>query len=289
MFDAAAGKDAAIDVGAGALGQGVVGMSGIQQRDDAGGAQHGVIGRIGGDDSSGPHVFGVFGEGGHGRADLAAQLRPHLGEETQAGIGGLHGKIMRPDFQQRRRQAVDGVVLHRPHRMATGIGDFQSVIHGGLFSGIDTQIDAAAFFVDAAPAAFVDGEFGVDQGAVFGHQMTGTIERRAFLAAGQRHFQGAARLEAFALEAHQHIDPDRGLGFVVGGAAAVEIAVFFDEGERIAAPVLAFGFHHIQVRQQQHGLGPGVTARQHRHQATFLRVGGRHNQVQIRLRVSGAA
>ena len=48
--------------------------------------------------------------------------------------------------------------------------------------------------------------------------------------------------------------------FMSDGAAAIEIATFLDQGEGIAGPVLALGFHHIEMGQQQDRLGLRVAA-----------------------------
>ena len=61
----------------------------------------------------------------------------------------------------------------------------------------------------------------------------------------------------------------------------IEIAVLLDQGERIAGPVLAPGFHHIQMAKQQDGLGLWIAAMQNRHQAAFLGMAGRGEGMQV--------
>ncbi len=49
-------------------------------------------------------------------------------------------------------------------------------------------------------------------------------------------------------------DPDGGLGFVVAGAAAVEVAVLFGEDEGIERPVFALGFDDVGVGEEEERL-----------------------------------
>ena len=90
---------------------------------------------------------------------------------------------------------------------------------------------------------------------------------------------------AFLLEADHRVREHRGHGLVVGRAARVEEAVFFDELERIALPVGAIGFDHVDVREQQQRASsfaslPGSTAIE----IAVLRPVGRHDDVQLRRR-----
>jgi hypothetical protein len=57
--------------------------------------------------------------------------------------------------------------------------------------------------------------------------------------------------EPFICTSNQVGDPDGGLGFVVARAAAVEVAVALNELKWIHAPVFAFGFDNIGVREKQ--------------------------------------
>ena len=75
----------------------------------------------------------------------------------------------------------------------------------------------------------------------------------SLLAAGERHDEVALRLEAALLFQTQHeIEKHGGHRLVVGGAAAIEEAVFLDELERIALPIGALRIHDVDVREQQH-------------------------------------
>jgi hypothetical protein len=103
-----------------------------------------------------------------------------------------------------------------------------------------------------APAAFIQGVLGVDETALVLEEPLDAVERTAaFLVGGERNDEVAVRLEPFALEANEIGDPDRGLGLIVACAAAVEVAVLLDEGERVHAPVFALRLDDVRVGEQQ--------------------------------------
>ena len=104
---------------------------------------------------------------------------------------------------------------------------------------------------------------------------------RGFLAAGERELDAALGVIAARLEARQHIHPDGIHGLHVGDTASVEIAVLLDEGERIARPVRPLGLDHVQMAEQEHGLGFRRGAVQHRHQAAFPGMLGHREQGDI--------
>ena len=87
--------------------------------------------------------------------------------------------------------------------------------------------------------------------------------------------------EFLARVADQRVDPDRRLGLVVHGAARIERAVLLHEHERIARPVLAFRFHHVDMRQQQHRPCLRVGAREHGEQSAFLGMVGRGEHLRL--------
>ena len=198
------------------------------------------------------------------------------------------GKSIGADLRQPRRQPVDGIVRHGPRGMAARIGHFQLVVLGKFLRRLDGHHQGLAVGVQPPAAAFVQREFRIDQVALMGGKPARAIEGGGgFLAAGQRHLDGAAVLEAFLLQPHHGVHPGRDLGLHVGGAAAVEIAILLDEGEGIAGPVGALGFHHIDMAQQQNGLGLGIAARQHRHQPAFLGMAGDGEVMQVGVRIAG--
>jgi hypothetical protein len=172
--------------------------------------------------------------------------------------------------------------------MAAGIGHFQLVVLGEFLCRLDGEDQRLAAGIQPAAAAFVKSEFGVDQCTLMAGQPARAVEcGRCLLAAGQRHLDASARLEAFFLQPDHRVDPGRDLGLHVGGAAAVEIAILLDQGERIARPVLALGFHHVEMAQQQHGLGLGIAAVQDRHQPALLGMIGDAEGMQVGIGIAG--
>src|SRR3546814_13436476 len=83
------------------------------------------------------------------------------------------------------------------------------------------------------------------------------------LATGQRQLDAATRYIALAAIAHQVVGEHRRHRLVIADTARIEPAVFLHQGERIALPVGAFGFHHIDMRQQQQRLEAGIAAAPH--------------------------
>ena len=100
----------------------------------------------------------------------------------------------------------------------------------------------AAYRLCLPAAAFVQAELGVDELAVILDQPLDAVVVAALLIGGQRENDVALGHEVLLLHAQQVGDEDRGHRLVVGGAAAVEVAVLFDELERIeiGRPVFAF-------------------------------------------------
>src|SRR5215472_19020343 len=76
----------------------------------------------------------------------------------------------------------------------------------------------------------------------------------AFFVCRERNDDVAVGLEPFFFVLNQVGEPDGGLGFVVAGAAAVEIAVALVELERVHAPVFALGFYHVGMGEQENAL-----------------------------------
>ncbi len=123
---------------------------------------------------------------------------------------------------------------------------------------------------------------------VLGQEHRAVAARAAgFLAAGQRHLDGVLGLIALLLETDHRIGPDRRLRLVVRGAAAIEIAAFLDQGEGIAAPILALGLDHVEMGQQQNRLGLGVGTLQLDDDAAGLGLlGRRHEEVDVGILVA---
>src|SRR5215472_3936586 len=90
---------------------------------------------------------------------------------------------------------------------------------------------------------------------MIGEEPVHTIEGPAALfIGGERDDDVAIGLEPLFFILNQVGEPDGGLGFVVAGAAAVEIAVALVELKRVHAPVFALGFYHVGMGEQENGL-----------------------------------
>ena len=109
---------------------------------------------------------------------------------------------------------------------------------------------------------------------VLDQPLDAVVRAAAFFVGGERHDDVAVRPVSFPLVANQVGDPDGRLGFVVGGATAVEISILFDESKRIHAPVFPLGLDHIGVGQKQNRFEPARAVVPH---------------YQVRLRGNGAA
>ena len=127
-------------------------------------------------------------------------------------------------------------------------------------------------------AALVDGQSGIDEMAMGFHQPFDTVEVAAFLVGGQGQNQISIGFEAFLLQPDQVRRQMRRHGLVVTRAPAVEVAVLFEEDERIERPVFALRFDDIQVRQEQDrpaGAGAAIP----RNEVAFPRIGSEHLNV----------
>src|SRR5450631_306540 len=89
---------------------------------------------------------------------------------------------------------------------------------------------------------------------VFQQPVDPAVGAAAFFVGGEGYDDVAIGFEAFLFVADHVGDPDGGLGLVVAGATAVEVAVLLDELERVHVPVFAFGFDDVGVGQEQDGL-----------------------------------
>ena len=279
-----AGKDAAIDDGAGALRQRVGGVAAVEHRRNAGGAQRGMQAAVVVEQRHrGFERVAVGGGAGHGLHGLAHRAAARGSGAREKGAGGVvqfGGKLVRAQPQQRIGQLIDRVVADGNRAVAARVAGFDAIILRRLFADLHAHRGqmpafAQAFAVGHAAAAFIDGKFGIDQIAPVLGQPVGAIERTAgFLAAGQRQFQCAAQLHVPGFEPRHGVDPDRGHRLVIKGATGPEIAIFLDQGKRIAGPVGALGLDHVDMRKQQDRFLRVRCAGQHRNQPAIARVFG---------------
>ena len=97
----------------------------------------------------------------------------------------------------------------------------------------------------------VEHEFSVDERALVLQQPVDAVRAAALLIRREREDDVAVRAEPLLLHADERGHHDGVAVLHVLRAAAVEIAVFFDELEGIGSPVLAPGLHHVEVPDQQ--------------------------------------
>ena len=168
--------------------------------------------------------------------------------------------------------------------MTTGIGHFELIVDRQLLGGLNLEGDPMAFGVKFAAGAFVQGELGIQQVTVVLRQPLRTVKlTAAFLTTGEGELERTRRHVVLGAQAHEEVRPDRGLGFVVERAACVEVAVLLDQRERIARPVLALGFDHVDVREQQDRLAVHVTTWVRRDEHAVFRVRGVGQEMQVAL------
>jgi len=130
-----------------------------------------------------------------------------------------------------------------------------------LFAGLNLQSDRLFIPIEFAARAFVERKQCIqDFGLSLGQPFDAVEDCRRFFAAGERKFDAAARLETLFPVTDQAVGEDRRHRFVVARPTRVEPAFFLDQLERIALPILALGFHDVDMREQQNGLGQRVAA-----------------------------
>ncbi len=129
-------------------------------------------------------------------------------------------------------------------------------------------------------------ELGIDQRAIVLQEPVDAVGRpQALLVCGERH-EIARRGEAFLPQPDQRRYPDRRLCLVIGGAAAVEVAILLLEHERIDGPVFLARVDDIDVGEQEYGLGRVGAAEPRdeivliRFSAENLHIGGRKPGIQ---------
>jgi hypothetical protein len=166
--------------------------------------------------------------------------------------------------------------------VASRVGHLQLEVLVELLVHLQVQPDGLALRILPAAAALVEREARIDQVMLVLGQVFRAIEGLGrLLATGERKFHRPARPEALLLETDQGVGPNGGLGLVVRRPPGEEIAVLLHQGEGITGPVLALGLHHVDMGQQQHGLGLRVAARIDRHQAALLGMLGDRERVQV--------
>ncbi len=287
--DGFSGQDPAIDRRTGALRQRVGRVARIEHGGHAGGARHGIdAGRI---------RLETLERGGIGRRSeqgvdvrrlvLVAVEPGDLLEVVARRLVQVDGEIEPGQPAQAVGQVVDGVVARRPGAVPAGVRHLEFVGDEHLLADLQAVVDRSALAVELAEAGFVQRKLGVDQRAMLLEQVGHTVERRGddLLVAGQRHDDVAPGHPPLLLEADQVVDVAGRMRLVVDHPASVVEAVLLHELERVARPVLAPGFDHVQVRQQQQRpLLAG--AFQANHQVALGRAAGRHDQAHLGIAVA---
>ena len=134
------------------------------------------------------------------------------------------------------------------------VAHFEAQIEIPLLGGLYLVRDTLAINQNSS-AAFIETVLGVDQFAVILEEpRDAVVWAAAFLVGCERNDDIAIRFVTLAPVADEVGDPDGCLRFVVAGAAAVEVAVLFGEGEGVKAPVFPLGFDDVDVREQENWL-----------------------------------
>src|SRR5882724_9625180 len=154
---------------------------------------------------------------------------------------------------------VDRVVQDWQRAVAAFVVDLEAVVDHVFFA--DLYVVGDFFAIQGlAPAAFVQRILRINQVTVILEQpVDSAVGAAALFVGGEGHDDVAIGFKTFLFVADQVGDPDGGLGFVVAGAAAVEVAVFLDELERVHIPVFALGLDDVGVGEEQDGfVGAGA-------------------------------
>ena len=194
------------------------------------------------------------------------------------------------ELRERLAEAHDGVDARRARAVAAGVRRLQRKVLVDLLARLDLQRNRLAVLVVLPARAFVDRERGVEHFRLRLHQPAHAVEEsraRRLLAAGQGELDVAARRVAFLPVADEAVREDRGHRLVVADAARVEPAVFLDQLEGVALPVLALRLDHVDVREQQDGLDRAVPAAQHGDQRAVFRRLRRRQDLRVLGRDSG--
>ncbi len=131
--------------------------------------------------------------------------------------------------------------------MPAGIQRFELKIHINFFTGLNSREQPLVFVFFEFAAIEIDAIFRIHPVAMFPEQPVHTVGRAALFIGGQRENQIAVRQIAFLFQADEIGNQD-GVAFLhVFRAAAVEIAVFFDEFEWIGGPIRSERFDDVQM------------------------------------------
>src|SRR5579862_3950861 len=160
---------------------------------------------------------------------------------------------------------INRIVGYGQRAVAAGIFHLELVIGVDLFASVDGHHHGLAVLRVDAAAVGIEDVFGVDQIAMIAEQPVDAIGIAALFVGGKRDDDVAIRAIVFLGEANQRGDVDRVAVLHVLRAAAVGVAVFFDELEGIGGPIEAWGFDDVEMADHQdRAVGSGAAkARDH--------------------------
>ena len=151
---------------------------------------------------------------------------------------------MRGQVRQPCGQAVDRVVASRHRAVSAHVADIEAEDRVALLAGLDAVAQRIAP-ADEQVATLVESERRVEQIAMIRDQRLDAkrVGVAVLLVGLQHEHQVAVGHEARLLVENQIRHPRRHQVLVVGGAAAVVVAVALEEGERLDGPV----FHLVSL------------------------------------------
>src|SRR5882724_1375202 len=249
-LDGILGEDAAVHGSGRELWQCVHGVPAFQEGGHTGGAESGVPGRR------------SRGQPLHGFLKTFTSVREvffsgasfdfcHFLEVRSGYFVGLERKSEIGKPLQRSRQAINGVVSDGHGAVAAFVAHLESKIDDVFLTDLQIVGNFLALGF-LAPSAFVESKLGIDKFAVILEEPAHAIVWSATLfVRGESHNDVAVGRKALLLVLNQVGDPDRGLSFIVAGAAAIKETIPLEELKGVHAPVLAFGFDDINVREKE--------------------------------------
>ena len=226
-------------------------MPALEHRRDAARARDPRLELIGLDRVGRRGVVGVGEPGAHLLPQRARLLLGALGEIGARRLVEHRREAVRRQPPERRRQIVDRIVGARAAAVPALVARGEVIGLEDLLGGLQPEAERPPVLGEGpAPGVGVERIFGVEQVAPLGRAEPRAIAL-GLLVAGVEDDDVAGRLEPRLAQ----LDQRRGGGdhalLVVARPAAVEIAVLFDEGERVFLPLGALGLDHVHVREDQ--------------------------------------
>ncbi len=160
--------------------------------------------------------------------------------------------------------------------MSAGAGGLQREGDVGFLAGAHFIKQTFAVFRVAAAAVEIDDQRGIDQVAMLLEEKGGTVGVAAGLfVGGECDDDVVIRNEFLAPQSNQGFRQSRIAVLHVDGTAAIEPSFSLRQLERVDRPILGFGFHHIEVPQEQDGVARVFAAVANHHVALRRMIGRR--------------